>query len=186
MVDIAELSVCQATDLILELGQPWWSSCPDEIPGFSGDEGRVMQVHGQYSVSILFFGPALFAQPGRWGERWGERWERVLHSLSVVRSLHGKMSTYPHRQSIYEIYNGEEYVSMLPPMTSEEDLLQDDFMNSPGSSPISPSGRRLESYDLDRRGRKQNPVLRVVSLLVQNVRRHLRKLGGSWKGTRTS
>ncbi|KAL6298490.1 hypothetical protein BKA93DRAFT_65674 [Sparassis latifolia] len=82
---------------------PWWSSCPDEIPGFSGDEGRVMQVHGQYSVSILFFGPALFAQPGRWGERWGERWERVLHA-SISLCFHHDDSLFGCDDQVFTLH----------------------------------------------------------------------------------
>ncbi|KZT08097.1 uncharacterized protein LAESUDRAFT_75264 [Laetiporus sulphureus 93-53] len=41
------------------------------------------------------------------------------------------MSSYPYRQSVHERRNGEEYFSMLPPMSTEEDLLLEEVVGSP-------------------------------------------------------
>ncbi|KAI0752627.1 hypothetical protein C8Q80DRAFT_466541 [Daedaleopsis nitida] len=41
------------------------------------------------------------------------------------------LANYPYRQSFLEIRNGQEYMTMLPPMTTEEDLLQEDMLDQP-------------------------------------------------------
>ncbi|KAI0672213.1 hypothetical protein C8Q78DRAFT_1077768 [Trametes maxima] len=66
-------------------------------------------------------------------------------------------STYPYRQSFVEVRNGHEYMTMLPPMTTEEDLLQEGVLDDP------------EIYGLPRAQRLQE--------LVRKLRQRLKRRG---------
>ncbi|KAI0357681.1 hypothetical protein OH77DRAFT_1287921 [Trametes cingulata] len=57
-----------------------------------------------------------------------------IHSAMLLSKRYSTSSSttaasYPYRQSFLEVRNGQEYVSMLPPMTTEEDLLQEGLLD---------------------------------------------------------
>ncbi|KAI0708589.1 hypothetical protein C8Q76DRAFT_122805 [Earliella scabrosa] len=72
-------------------------------------------------------------------------------------------SSYPYRQFSLEIRNGEEYMTMLPPMTTEEDLLQEDLVNQPIYTSYGPFPER----------RRKPKILQTLAEWWRKLRRSL-------------
>ncbi|OBZ77010.1 hypothetical protein A0H81_03131 [Grifola frondosa] len=85
-------------------------------------------------------------------------------SLLSMSSRPVRMNNYPYRQSFLEMQREEEYISMLPPMTTEEDLAQENIMRN---STIDPEDYPIQWNDQYYPPRKQSKVVHVLSVLVR-------------------
>ncbi|PIL28767.1 hypothetical protein GSI_08811 [Ganoderma sinense ZZ0214-1] len=84
------------------------------------------------------------------------------HSTSTTSSI--VPSSYPYRQSYLEIRNGREYMTMLPPMTTEEDLLQEDLIGQPAV---------YTSYGPFPERRKRMNIVQAIADFIRKLRKSL-------------
>ncbi|KAI0767536.1 hypothetical protein C8Q74DRAFT_1370301 [Fomes fomentarius] len=77
-------------------------------------------------------------------------------------------SRYPYRQFSLEIRDGEEYMTVLPPMTTEEDLLHEELVNQPSE---------YTSYGPFSERRRKPKILQAIADLFRKLQQSLtRKL----------
>ncbi|KAI8989037.1 hypothetical protein BD414DRAFT_323435 [Trametes punicea] len=92
----------------------------------------------------------------------------MLQSRRYSSSSSTGTTSYPYRQSLLELRDGQEFMSMLPPMNTEEDLLQEDMLDSQ---------RSYHQGDLPEilTPKRHRGFIQTILALVSRLRRRLGK-----------